>query len=186
MNSYVNLADKLIDFANVDWSGRESQRNSCRYGVEMLISVIVNFGLVLITGLLLGIIKEVLIYLIAWGSLRLFSGGRHATNHRNCIILYITVMVITIFTCKYGVANVDTKNLEVVMFAVAFIINILYAGREQTKLERKNKFKYITLMVLAIQFVIVMTGNTSIITGAVVAQSMFVIPFHYSRRKLKV
>lgn len=197
MFSYEMLADRLIDAANIDWNGRESQRNSCRYGMEMLISMVINFGLVLITGLLLGILKEVLIYLLAWGSLRIYSGGRHAANHRNCITLYISVMVIVIFLCRYLTARVDLRYAEIAVFTVALIINILYAGNTKSDQRIKIKNKRITLMVLLLQFVFVLIGNTvelsgdrlyqqylvSVIAGAVLAESLFLIPFHYSNIK---
>lgn len=196
MSSYEVLADKLIDLANVDWRGRESQRNTCRYGMEMLISLIVNFGLTLIIGLLLGIFKEVLIYLLAWGSLRLFSGGRHAANHLNCISIFITVMVLVIFISKFLVVRIDIRNIEIAVFIVAFILNSLYAGNQKTDPRRKIKNKKITIMILIIQFVIVIIGSimqfrtsinqlhlVAVITGAVLAESLFLIPFHYSKKK---
>lgn len=196
MISYEIMADKLIDVADVDWNGRESLRNSCRYGMEILISMVVNYGLVLLAGLLLGILKEVVIYLFAWGSLRFFSGGRHAANHRRCIIIYMSVMVFVILMCRYLTVRVDLKIYEIAAFIVAFILNVLYAGDQKANQRRSIKNKKIALTILILQFVLVMVGTTlqlpdnsiylqylaSIITGAALAESLFQIPFHYSKK----
>lgn len=197
MFSYELLAEKLIDVANIDWSGRESQKNSCRYGMEMLISMVVNFGLVLLTGLLLGSFKEVLIYLIAWASLRFFSGGRHAPNHRSCSIMFLSIMVIVIYTCKYLTIRVDMRNFEIIAFALAFILNILFAGNKVAEQSKKIKNKRISLIILTTLFAIVMIGNMAIlnennmdlqymaliITGAVLAESIFLLPLHKAEKE---
>jgi accessory gene regulator B len=196
MFSYDMLADKLIDLANIDWSGRESQRNSCRYGLEMLIATIVNFVLVIITGSLLGILKEAFIYLIAWGSLRLFSGGSHARNHRNCIITFIAVMLVVIYTCKYLLAGVNAGYYEIAALTIAFILNAIYAGNQKRDLGKRKKNKRISLIILTTYLLIVVLGNTvfsansadhrymlSVMTGAILAESLFLIPIKKAESK---
>lgn len=194
MFSYDMLADRLIDLANVDWNGRESQRNSCRYGIEMLISTVVNFLLVLLIGSLLGIFKETVIYLVIWGSLRIFSGGRHASNHRNCIVAFIAIMVLVIFISNYLLIRVDTRYYEMGMLGVAFILNVLYAGNHKTNPISKKKSKNITLGILMMYIGFVIAGNTGligssldllcltpIITGAILAESLFLVPFQKAK-----
>lgn len=198
MFSYETLADKLINMADVDWTGRENLKNTCRYGMEMFIAMVVNFGIVLAIGLALDIMKEVLIYLFAWGSLRVFSGGRHASNHRSCIIIFTLTMLIIIYGCKYLTINFELRNVEIAVMITAFIINGLFAGNHKTNKQKAVRYKSITMLVLIIQLVILCIGNgilltgvevnlqylLSVFTGAVLAESIFLIPFPFSKKNM--
>lgn len=196
MFSYEMLADKLVNMADVDWTGRENQKNTCRYGMELFIAMMVNFTIVLIVGLALGMIKEVLIYLFAWGSLRLFAGGRHASNHRSCIMIFTLAMLFIIYGCKYLMIYFDLRNVETAVMIAALIINGLYAGNHKTNQQKAVKYKLITMTVLVIQLVILCIGNgimftgietdlqyhLSVLSGAVMAESIFLIPFQFSKK----
>ena len=81
MFTYAKAAEKVVDLAEIDWQGRQELRETCLYGMEMLIALINNCFLVILVGVISGKLMEVLIYTVAWGSLRLFAGGRHGKNH---------------------------------------------------------------------------------------------------------
>ena len=58
------------------------------YGYELLLSTAINILLVLIIGILLGIVREALLYIITFAVLRSYTGGYHANTHMACITIF--------------------------------------------------------------------------------------------------
>jgi accessory gene regulator B len=76
------------------------------YGFEALLSTVLNAFLVLITGILIGLLKETLIFLMGFALLRVYSGGYHAKTHLGCILTFagiygISMAIITFLPEQY-------------------------------------------------------------------------------------
>ncbi|MDE6433095.1 MAG: accessory gene regulator B family protein [Lachnospiraceae bacterium] len=194
MITYNMLADRLISIADIDWRGREDQRNTCCYGLEMLLAFVVNCILVFLLGVVLRRLKEIFIYSVVWGSLRLSAGGRHADNHLRCIITYIASMLLVIYGGEYLAVN-HNINIWIIfgMFA-GFVVNAVYAGRHKKSSEEQKRNKKKTLMAWGAHFLFIcysmsrqMNGiqikyNVFIILGAVLAESFFLLPIQKPKR----
>lgn len=188
MFTYETLAEKLIDLTGIDWQEREDQRNTCRYGLEMLTAFLANCFLLFFLGIFSGMLREVCIYLAAWGSLRLFAGGRHAKNHLNCIVSFTTVMLLVIWSGQYLVTFAQVKAVILVCMIIGFVVNGIYAGgyRKDKKEMVKNKKR--TLIVWCIQFLAILSFfcqkplrmqvlyEMFLVSGAVLAESFFLLP----------
>ncbi len=188
MFTYGMLAEKLINLTDIDWQGKEEQRNTCRYGLEMLIALIANCMLMILIGVVSGRQKEMFIYLFAWGSLRLFAGGRHAKNHMQCITSFTAVMLLVIYAGRYLAVYEEVKIIILAFMLAGLVINAVYAGRHKEDKEKAAKSKKETLIVLGIEVLLVcyfmndryigtqIPYYLTIFSGAVMAESFFLLP----------
>ncbi|MFL8801726.1 MULTISPECIES: accessory gene regulator ArgB-like protein [unclassified Clostridioides] len=67
----------------------------CSYGLEILLSSILNTLISLIIGLILGKFIYSIVFLISFCTIRQFSGGYHAANNKNCILIFNSIFFIS-------------------------------------------------------------------------------------------
>lgn len=192
MFTYEMLAEQLINLVDIDWSGRDAQRNTCQYGLEILIAFVVNCVILLLIGAVSGKIKEIVIYVFAWGSLRLLAGGRHAKNHLFCIVYFIAVMFLVIYAAGYLVTLEDAKIMIPIFMLIGLAVNGVYAGRNKKNQKKAYKSKKATLIVCGIEYLVIcfLVGKyfdrnqilyyLAIFSGAVLAESLFLLPLDES------
>ncbi len=188
MLTYKRLAEKFINLTDIDWNGRDEQRNTCVYGLEMLIAFVVNCMLLLLAGIVTGQMKEIMIYTFAWGSLRLFAGGGHARNHLYCIVYFVAVMYLVIKISGYLAVSENVEVIILLFMLAGFVMNWAFAGKQKESPEDTMKYKKRALMVWAIEYLVIvfilknyaremeLFYELVIFSGAVVAESLFLLP----------
>ena len=87
------------------------------YGFETLIAFIVNILVILSIGFIFDKFSQTLLFLVCYCPIRQFTGGYHAENYRNCLLVFITIFLINITTLH----NVMIHNLNNIIIALAFI-----------------------------------------------------------------
>ena len=89
-----------------------------RYGIEVMISTIFNFLLLIIIGCVSGYLIEACLYFLLFGFIRKFSGGYHCSTYFKCILTHVLLFVIYIITAD--IYN-DYKLLIFVMTYLVFL-----------------------------------------------------------------
>ena len=150
-----------------------------RYGIEILISSLINILLVLTFGLVSNGFYNALVYLFAFILIRQFSGGFHANTYFKCIFLtnlgFISVNLISKLTY-----TIITPQISVVcLFPVTLIIVILAPIETPNKpipSERKGFFKTISLLLCIISVAIsILLINNKIELGTVLLSTLIYI-----------
>ncbi len=124
-----NLTDLLLKKEIV----KEEDKEIYTYGLEALLSTVINTILVLIFGLLTGMLLETLAFLISFAILRVYCGGYHAKTHVGCILMFagiygFAMLVLTIMPAQYqGIFSMVAGGLSL-------LIILLYAP-----IEHKNR-----------------------------------------------
>lgn len=94
------LTDYLVDKNIIRYDDREIYN----YGLLAMFSTVINFLVILIIGIILGLVHETLIYLFAFALLRCYCGGYHAKTQMGCILgtvaLYSVSMAVYYFLPK--------------------------------------------------------------------------------------
>ncbi|MBE5938505.1 MAG: hypothetical protein E7265_10815 [Lachnospiraceae bacterium] len=67
-----------------------------RYGLELLISTIINFILTVVVSLIFGRLYSFLPFTIVYVPMRLYAGGYHAKNHFRCILFSTALFCIAV------------------------------------------------------------------------------------------
>lgn len=68
------------------------------YGVQLIISSIINFLICIITSLLFGELLNGLIFFVAFSSLRKFTGGFHSRSFLICNIVFTMIVVVALIS----------------------------------------------------------------------------------------
>lgn len=79
----------------------EADEEVCVYGLELLISSMISIGVVLAISIVYSRLIQGMVYLIAYCTLRSYSGGYHADTHMKCISTFVGSFVIILNFVKY-------------------------------------------------------------------------------------
>ena len=186
-NWILNLVYKNCDIPN-------DLREAYQYGIEITISSIFNILLILLTSLLFRDVLSGVIFLLCFISLRIYSGGYHATTYLRCSIVflltYILVEISHIFLSHYFLSNIRFSEVLLLIF---FLPVLIYAPvqNKHKKLDEKKKRKnkilsviiYIILAVIALLLHSCKSsyGMTMVMTLAAVS-TMILIEIFMQRR----
>lgn len=117
-----------------------------QYGFELLLSFLISTGLVILAGIILNRFIETLVFLLAFISLRSFTGGFHAMKYWICTVSTFGVYSLVMFVSFY-------VSVSFYVFYILFLTGsiILYIkapvgnpNKELTK-KQKSKYKWISL-----------------------------------------
>lgn len=112
------------------------------YGIEILLSTILNFIVAFIIALISHEFVACLINLIAFVTIRIYAGGYHADTHLGCMTTLVGVLLIFIFVIKL-VSLKLMMMLSPIMLIISAIIIFKYAPVEHPNkpLSDKKKLK---------------------------------------------
>lgn len=111
-----NLAKSIAHFFVVQKIVEEPREVIYAYGLELLISDVLNTLIVLLIAVFTHTLPAVLVFVAVFVGLRQFVGGYHANSHLSCMLTLIVVMMLFCF----GVCNIS-KRLALV-FGICFIV----------------------------------------------------------------
>lgn len=109
------LAKNIAHFFVVKNITEESKEVIYAYGMELLISDVLNTLIVLMIALISHTLLAVIIFIAVFMVLRRFVGGYHANSHLSC--MFTLVMVMLVFS--YGICNISGQTAQV--FRISFI-----------------------------------------------------------------
>lgn len=133
----------------------------CEYGFELMISILIGFLLVIISGILLDEFLASVIFYILFVFVRTFTGGFHAKTHFYCKLTMALCCLFVIIGTKLlnGQPSLIMFNL---LFLMVYMVSVfLYAPVEHknapmtNKLKKRNR-KISIIMAIALSFLIVM------------------------------
>ena len=124
----------------------------------MIIASFINIILALILAFILNKFIHVLLFLICYCSVRQFAGGYHADNHKNCIFIFLLIVLITIYASNY----ISTVNyIPIIIFSllnyfVIFFLAPLEHKNNPLNLDEKRRYSKLSkLLTTIILFTIV-------------------------------
>ena len=83
-----SLSDKITSFLVCNNSIDNEESEVCSYGLEVLISSLINLVIILLIGAILGKLMQTVVFVACYCSIRQFSGGYHASSHGKCIFTF--------------------------------------------------------------------------------------------------
>lgn len=110
------LAKSIAHFFVVQNITEESKEVIYAYGMELLISDVLNTIIVLLIALFSHTLPAVVVFIAVFMGLRQFVGGFHANSHLSC--MFTLVMVMMVFS--YGICNVSGHITPI--FSISFIM----------------------------------------------------------------
>ena len=145
------ISERIADFILSENEEQKDNREVLIYGIEILISDVVNLLVVLLTGLLFGHVLCSLVFFISFAALREKTGGYHADTHLKCnmVLAINTVLVMLVITWL-----TDKDYMQYIVVAAAVFSGIvigIFSPRDNVNkrldAESKRKFKIQSLII---------------------------------------
>lgn len=130
---YAILSGKITAFLITYHAVREEDREIYCYGLELLLSSIVNLIIVLSLGYLFNRFFQTVLFLVVFCPLRQFSGGIHAANHFKCSLYFIISILICFWLEKTWLINADNVVLLCMLTVSSLCIALLSPIEDRNK-----------------------------------------------------
>ncbi len=140
------------------------------YGVEGIYLTITKSVIIFSIAFVLGILKELLLLLIAFNFIRLFSFGMHASKSWICLIFSSSVFIGGTYLCK--LITIPT-NVLIISYILIFMIIMKYSPADTVKRPLINKKKRIKYKLLSFLVVLTYLIISLIIKDILIRNSLF-------------
>lgn len=150
----ISLGKKAKMLLNVD----SNKEQIIVYGAINLLQIIFSVLWIIVTGLILGVFYEALIFSTTASILRKYSGGVHASSPNRCIIIGTTISCavgLIVDKFSYNISLTNTIVMGIFFITTSFIILILRAPVDSIKkpitdLNMKKRFKKNSIIILIV------------------------------------
>lgn len=154
----LNIADSFVSKNII----REEMRDVCIYGLDLMISGIINVAVVLITGALIGKFLLAIVFMAILIPLRMFTGGYHADTHIGCNVVCIVTFILSILLLgliqKHTLETVTWGLLCVCIIIIAKFSPIENPNKKVTS-EQKIRYKHISVSMCSVLSVVSIIMN---------------------------
>ena len=152
------LAKNIAHFFVIQKIIEESKEIIYAYGLELLISDVLNTIIVLLIALLSHTLPAVIVFIAVFMGLRRFAGGYHANSHFSCMFTLVIVMLVF----SYGICNISehTNICSIAFVASALPVIFCFAPvshpnkpmsvEKGVSLKRKSRFLAVILFLAVI------------------------------------
>lgn len=166
----------------------------CQYGFELIISTIIGFLLVAVSGIMLGKFLESMVFYVLFIVVRLFTGGYHANTHLKCK-LTLLVCCLSVLLLSDKIEEMHLVWIHIFLLTSYLVSVVLFTPIEHvnatmtSELKKRNK-KISVIMAIALT-IINLAGYTYFFEISVVSTLtlfviaiLIIIPKIQERRKI--
>jgi len=130
------LSDIITDFFIKNGSVTEDERPIYKYGAEVLISTITGIVSILLLGVIFGYFLDSVIFLLGFITIRIFTGGYHATTYIKCNLTFILCFTAVILLNRFLPERFEF-SISVILLIIALTVIIIWSP-----IENKHKPLY--------------------------------------------
>ena len=176
------LAKNIAHFFVVQKIVEKPKEAIYAYGMELLLSDVLNALIVLLIALISHTLPAVIVFTAVFMGLRKFVGGYHANSHLSCMFTLVVVMLIF----SYGICNVSEKyawmvSIGFVVISIPVIFNlapVLHPNKpvsdgKKAKLKKRSRILILFLSMLAFTLIIFRINTISLYVSSGIFLSAF-------------
>lgn len=156
-----------------------------KYGLESIYILITKLLIIGIIAYILGLFKELIIFLIIYNVIRIFSFGLHATKSWICLVTSTLIFILVPLLCKYLYIPIWCKSLIGIILLILYFKNAP-ADTKKRPIVSKNRrlfFKYSSVLICIIFIYLSIFIDNIFISNcfilSLVIQSFMISPFVY-------
>lgn len=171
-------------------SYNNDQIEKIKYGLESIYILITKSFVIVIGAILLGILKELLIFILFYNLIRMTSFGLHATKSWICLISSLIIFLIAPYVCKFIYINIYIKAI----LGIILILRIYICAPADTykrpiiNQKRRNIYKTISTLISIIYIFSSIFININFISNclifSLIVQLIMISPYTYKLFKL--
>lgn len=135
----------------------EEEKGKSRYGIEIIISTIIGFSVIIISGILLSKTNLAIAYLICIVPIRMYTGGYHAKTYFKYNVVFGLLFLLNILMFQYIVENeLEIQLCITTLLSFCIIERFAPVENENKKLtsRQKKKYKKISIVLFIIYYFI--------------------------------
>lgn len=144
------------------------------YGIEVLISTIINVSLILILGLITNHFVDSIIFYLGFWIIRKFSGGYHCKTYFRCISTHVFTFVVFLITSSIF----EYQNVMIAVEIFGFLVFLTLSPIKNRKCEKEDYRKYKILSMALLFFYIILswfTAYSGILTYIILTVSFYML-----------
>lgn len=126
-----------------------------KYGIEITLSSLINFVMIIVCSLLLGDLTAGLVFMVCFILIRSYTGGYHAETYLRCNIAFVCTFILTYFVSGLF-AHIDMNiyaSITILLFGIIPIIKFAPVKNKHKPLSKcKRKKSRIISLILYILF----------------------------------
>ncbi len=176
------LAKNIAHFFVAQKVVEESREVIYAYGMELLLSDVLNTLIVLLIAFISHTLPAVIMFSATFMGLRKFAGGYHANSHLSCMLTLVVVMLIF----SYGICNVSEKyawmvSTGFVVISIPVVFNLApvphpnkpVSDGKKAKLKKRSRILILFLSMLAFTLIIFRINTISLYVSSGIFLSAF-------------
>ena len=183
VNNLINNISKHYNYDN-------TKLMEIKYGIETIYLTITKTIVVILISLLIGTIKELALFMLFYGILRITGFGLHAKKAWHCWVFSLTLFSLIPYLIK--ILTIDYK-IMLIVFSICSILFLIYAPADTEKrplIHRNKRIIYKVLTVtISIIYGILAYFTKSLISNslmfACIMQVLMILPISYKLLGLK-
>ena len=131
------ITQKLLENHSID----TDQYEICRFGIQQVLTVLLNMVTIIIVGIIVGELRQAVLFMIFYFPLRSYAGGYHAKTSIRCYVYSIFLITTVLLAIKLFVF---TRPVYIFAFMASVIIIFILAPVEDLnkKLDNIEKSVY--------------------------------------------
>lgn len=162
------LANSIAVFLCKEGVVSEEEKDICRYGAEVIISNVIGVVLILVIGVLLKSLWQGILFLLLYSTLRIYTGGYHASSYLKCNSGFVVVYIITLLLFTYVNSNI-CRSMAWVGVCIGLIIVVGYAPVPNVNRivsgEKARKYKYASVVIYLLIMIMMVLIDIMYISG---------------------
>jgi len=149
-----NIIDRFI-LNNV--IGENEDRDIYAYGMELIISSVINILSVFIVSIFFGRFSETAAFFLAFIPIRTYAGGYHARTHLRCFSLLMavyTIVLLVLFFMPEKVIYVFSVSFAVISIILVANFAPIEDDNKKLTLNEKTKYRKVSIAIVIVQFIL--------------------------------
>ena len=171
--SYLIYSTKIAKYLVKKTNLTKEKEEVLAYAIEVLSLNLLNVGLTVLIGYLLGVLPGTLVCLLTVFAVRTFSGGAHSDSPWRCAAITALIFPIMALLAKQTMAFINPISIDIFL-AASFITSLFTAfvlapvdspSAPIISVKRRRKLKLLSMLSLTIIGVIAVLSRYGFITG---------------------
>ena len=184
------VVDYLMNNISNNYKYDDTKLLEIRYGIETIYLTITKTIIVTIISLIIGTFKELLLFILFYGLLRLVGFGLHAKKAWHCWVFSLLLFSLIPYLIKILIIP---RIIYLIVFIICTILFIIYAPADTEKrplIHKKKRIIYKVLTVtISIVYMILSYFTSRVLSNslmfACVMQVLMILPISYKLLGLK-
>ncbi|MBE6149349.1 MAG: accessory regulator AgrB [Firmicutes bacterium] len=182
-NKIINFCLNIIKKKYPQYN--EEKISVIKYGLESIYLLITKLIIIILLAYLLGLVKELIIFLLIYNIIRTFSFGLHATKSWICLLSSTLIFILIPLVCKYVFLNTYIKIIIGIIMIILFYKNAPADTKKRPIISKKRRYFFkITSTLICIIFIILSITTKNIFISncfifSLIVQSFIISPTVY-------